>query len=90
MGLGARLKVREEVFISGNLQALEMSREIVHVEGAEVGVDTITSYGPAYPYKGGSGPAGSGEIVRPHPLTAHVTIGQSGFGTANYRLVGRM
>ena len=25
----ARLKVREEVFISGNLQALEMSREIV-------------------------------------------------------------
>ena len=39
----ARLEVRGEVFISGNLQALEMSRDIVvHVEGA------ILFYGPVY------------------------------------------
>ena len=46
----ASLEVREEVFISGNLQALEMSREIVvHVEGASIAPGTIPFYGPVYP-----------------------------------------
>ena len=53
-------------------------------EGARVGADTITSYGPAYPYKEESGPA------EPHLATAHVICGQSGGGTAHYRLVGSM
>ena len=45
-----RLKVRGEVFISGNLQALEISREIVvHVEGASIAPGTIPFYGPVYP-----------------------------------------
>ena len=59
-----------------------------YLYGAGLGTDTITSYGPTYPYKGGSGPAGSGEKVRHHPLTAHVTICQAGGGTANFRQVG--
>ena len=50
----------------------------------------IPSYGPAYPYKGGSGPVGSGEKVRPHPHTVHVISGQSASGTACYRLVRSM
>ena len=38
----ARLEARGEVFISGNLQALEMSREIVvHVEGATIAPETL-------------------------------------------------
>ena len=45
----ARLKVRGEMFIFGNLQALEMSREIVvHVEGASTAPGTIPFYGPVY------------------------------------------
>ena len=62
----------------------------MYVQGAGVVADTITSFGPMYPDKGGSGPAGSGEKVRPYPLTAHMTIRQSGHGTVNYRLVGSM
>ena len=45
----ARLKVREEVFISGNLQALEMTRELFYVGGASSAPGTIPFYGPVYP-----------------------------------------
>ena len=43
---------------------------------AGVGADTISSYGPVYLYKEGSGPADP-----PPPPTAHVISGQSGGGT---------
>ena len=47
------------MFISGNLQALEMSREIVvHVEGALIAPGTIPFYSPVYPNLEGSDPAG--------------------------------
>ena len=52
-------EVRREVFISGNLQALEMSREIVvHVEGASIAPGIIPFYGPVYPNSEGSDPVG--------------------------------
>ena len=62
----------------------------MYVQGAGVVADTITSFGPVYHYKGGSGPEGSGEKVRHHPLTAHMTIRQSGRVTASYGLVRSM
>ena len=68
-------------FISSTLQS-----KYLFIGGAGVVAQCIPSYGPVYPYKGGSGPAGSGEKVRPHPLTAHVISGQSGGGTMHYWL----
>ena len=60
------------------------------IGGAGVGAKAIPSYGPVYAYKGGSGPADGERQSDPHPHTAHVMSGQSGSGTAHYRLVGSM
>ena len=73
----ARLEVREEFFISGNLQALEMSREIVvHVEGASIAPGTIHFYGPVYPNSEGSDPLGLEGGTQDTPPNPHVIPGQ--------------
>ena len=83
-------EVREEFFISGNLQAQYMSMEIVVCRGSyREGAKTIPSYGRLYPYKGAQNLQTEREGQTPPPTT-HLMSGQSGGGAAHYRLVGSM